>query len=204
MASAAQLCRWSTPPHVGKEAETAWQPTYLPLFLKKKRGRERKKRKHTSINKCDHVQRGGPPHLSWIQAAQAYDLLLHPYPSPSILVPPGSLILTAVLQQTSRNPGEHAWPQDSERLRTRARSALREWWRNQAAAGVRQWLPQQQQRTQGQEPVQTGGREPDPNWHPLLGRVANLRQRVRHSAVRPAMCSCAAIFYTSPQALIYW
>ena len=112
--------------HVGKKQRRLDnRPTFLSLKKKKKKNKRKEKKENTtSINKCDHVQRGGPPHLSWIQAAQASNILLHPYPSRCILIPPGSLILTAVLQQTPWNPGEHAWPQDSERLWKRAHGAL--------------------------------------------------------------------------------
>lgn len=79
---------------------------------------ERKKQRHLdSVHKCDHVQCGGPPHLPWIQAPQARRLVLHPDTNRRILKLPGSLVVTAVLRQTPRVPGEHSRTlQDSERL----------------------------------------------------------------------------------------
>lgn len=117
-----QLCCWASDPGAAcreeEEEETPWQPAYLPLL--KTSARERRQKQNTSINKCDHVQCGGPPHLSWIQGAQAYRLLHHLHTCPHILVPPGSLIITAILQQTAWNLGKCAQPQDSEWLWTRS------------------------------------------------------------------------------------
>lgn len=79
MASAAQLCRWSTPPHVGKEAETAWQPTYLPLFLKKKK-RQRKEKKKT------HQHKQMRPCTAWRTSSSLMDTSC-----PSIRPPPPPL-----------------------------------------------------------------------------------------------------------------
>lgn len=154
-----------------EEAETSWVAT----FLKPERwGGDTS----TSRNKCYHVQRGRPPHLSWIQTAQTYRFL-HPYASPHILIPSTAFIVATILQQTPWNPGEQVGPQDSERLRKGACSGHGEQRWNKAAPGVCWRLPQQQQWTQGWEPAETGWREPVPNWHPLLGRVADLRQWVR-------------------------